>query len=224
MRKGVQSRGRAWFGAALCACALALLPAAVIAASGDDEAFQMLEEQKLVTAASKRPQPVSETPSIVTVITSAEIRAHGYRTLGEALQWVRGLYTRYDRNYTYLGVRGVQRPGDYNNKVLLTIDGHTMNSPIYGDAAFGRELGLDMECVKRIEVVRGPGSALYGSNAVLAVVNVVTRQVSRAPLETGVSAGSLGERRAFASLASTPPGGPRLTIAGSWSDMDGADA
>ena len=64
-----------------------------------------------VTGAAKRPQPLSETPSAVTVITAEEIRAHGYHTLGEALRWVRGVFVTYDRNYTYVGVRGLQRPG-----------------------------------------------------------------------------------------------------------------
>jgi len=193
-------------------------------ARAEDEAFQMLREEQTVTVASKRPQPISESPSLVTVITAQEIRTQGYRTLGEALQWVRGLYTRYDRNYTYLGVRGVQRPGDYNNKVLLTLDGHTLNSPIYGDAAFGRELGLDMERVERIEVIRGPGSALYGTNAVLAVINVVTREAHALPgFETGASAGSFGERRAWVSLARAPVGRPQLALSGSWTDVRGAE-
>jgi len=188
-----------------------------------DDPFQMIEERRVVNAASKRPEPVSETPSIVTVITAAEIRAHGYRTLAEALQWVRGFYTRYDRDYTYVGVRGLQRPGDYNNKVLLTIDGHTMNTPIYGDAAFGSELGLDMESVERLEIIRGPGSALYGSNAVLAVVNVVTRPARASlPVETGGSVGSLGERRAYLDLASARRDLPHVSLTGSWSDADGA--
>jgi iron complex outermembrane receptor protein len=207
---------------------LLLLTAALAVAAApawcEDDAFQMLREEQYVTAASKRPQPMSETPSIVTVITAMEIRSLGYRTLGEALQWVRGLYTRYDRNYTFLGVRGVQRPGDYNNKVLLTIDGHTMNSPIYGDAAFGRELGLDLERVERIEVIRGPGSALYGSNAVLAVVNVVTRGAGAGSgFETGASAGSFGERRAWASIATARPDRPQVALTGSWTDIRGAD-
>lgn len=217
--------GNPWKAAGLAAVVAIVLsgtsltaPAAEVA----DDPFRLLQEQSEVMAASRRPQPMSETPSIVSVITAAEIRTHGYRTLGEALQWVRGLYTRYDRNYVYLGVRGVQRPGDYNNKVLLTIDGHTMNSPIYGDAAFGPELGLDMESVKRIEIIRGPGSALYGSNAVLAVVNVVTWQApASAPLQAGGGAGSFGERRAWLALASGRPGLPQLTLNGSWSGARG---
>lgn len=215
-----QARAAAEYLAAAAAC---LLVSAVPAWSEDD-AFRMLREEQYVTAASKRPQPMSETPSIVTVITAMEIRSHGYRTLGEALQWVRGIYPRNDRNYTYLGVRGLQRPGDYNNKVLLTIDGHTMNSPIYGDAAFGRELGLDLERVERIEVIRGPGSALYGSNAVLAVVNVVTRDAGAgSAFETGAGAGSFGERRAYVSIARARPDRPHLALSGSWIDSRGAD-
>jgi outer membrane receptor for ferrienterochelin and colicin len=202
---GSTGRTRASLAAACRRLALPLAALAALAAAparGEDEAFQVLREEQMVTAASKRPQPMSETPSIVTVITAEEIRTQGYRTLGEALQTVRGLYARYDRNYTYLGVRGVQRPGDYNNKVLLTLDGHTLNSPIYGDASFGRELGLDLERVERIEVIRGPGSALYGSNAVLAVVNVVTREPQASPaIETAASAGTFGERRGYLSLA-----------------------
>ncbi|HEV8481189.1 MAG TPA: Plug domain-containing protein, partial [Candidatus Eisenbacteria bacterium] len=138
------------------------------------EAFDLLAQEQVVTA-NKRPIPLAETPSSVTVIPAAEIRAMGYRTLAEALQYVRGLYVSSDRNYSYLGVRGIRRPGDYNDKVLVTLDGHTMNGSAFGDAAIGRELGLDMENVERIEIVRGPGSTLYGSNAVFAVINVITR-------------------------------------------------
>src|SRR5947208_14354882 len=102
---------------------------------------------------SARPLPRS-------VITAEEIRTHGYATVAEALVWVRGLFVTYDRSYSYVGVRGLLRPGDYNNKVLLAIDGHTLNGYVYGDGLFGNELGLDLENVERIEVVRGPGSAL----------------------------------------------------------------
>jgi len=175
-----------------------------------DDAFSLVREQ-MVTGVSRRPLPLSETPSSVTVIPAAEISAMGYRTLGEALRWVRGLFVTDDRNYTFLGVRGLQRPGDYNNKILLTLDGHSLNGAVYGDAAIGPELGLDLEQVERIEVVRGPGSTFYGSYAALAVVNVVTRRPHGEPgarfdLRAG-GAGQLIER------AHRPPPGPAR---GSW--------
>ncbi|HKQ56741.1 MAG TPA: TonB-dependent receptor [Candidatus Eisenbacteria bacterium] len=193
-------------------------------ARAEDDPFSLVREEQTVTGAAKRPQPLSETPSAVTVITAEEIRVNGYHTLADALRWVRGVYVTYDRNYSYVGVRGLQRPGDYNNKVLLTLDGHAMNGNVFGDGLFGGELGLDMETIERIEVVRGPGSALYGSNAVLAVVNVVTRRPSR---ENGVTlsgrAGGHHEGRAFASMASSRPGRPEWALSGSWLSAAGAD-
>jgi outer membrane receptor for ferrienterochelin and colicin len=193
------------------------------AAEPADDAFSLMREQT-VTGVNKRPLPLSETPSSVTVIPAAEIRAMGYQTLGDALHWVRGVFVTYDRNYTYVGVRGLQRPGDYNNKILLTLDGHTLNGAVYGDAAFGPELGLDLEQVERIEVVRGPGSTFYGSYAALAVVNVVTRHPcseSRARLD--LRAGGAGEWRGRASVASAVPSGPEWTAALSWLQAQGPD-
>lgn len=215
-----------WRGAARASviAAVVLLAAPPSPARAEDDPFSLLREEQTITGAAKRPQPLSETPSAVTVITAEEIRANGYHTLGEALRWVRGVFVTYDRNYTYVGVRGLQRPGDYNNKVLLTLDGHSLNGSVYADGLFGTELGLDMETVERIEVVRGPGSALYGTNAVLAVVNVVTRRPSR---ESGVTvsgwAGGEREGRAFASIASSRPGRPEWSVAGSWLRARGAD-
>jgi outer membrane receptor protein involved in Fe transport len=194
------------------------------ATPAEDEAFSLVHEEQLVVGAAKRAQPLSETPSAVSVITSSEIRAMGYHTLGEALQWVRGLFVTNDHNYTYLGIRGLLRPGDYNVRVLLTIDGHATNGAIFGDAAFGAELGLDMELVERVEVVRGPGSALYGSNAVLAVVNVVTRRPQNDDgIAVGGRTGALGDRRVYLSAATARPGRPAARLHASWTRTRGAD-
>ncbi len=193
------------------------------AAEPDDAAFSLLREQ-MVTGVSKRPLPLSETPSSVTVIPAAEIRAMGYQTLGDALRWVRGVFVTYDRTYTNVGVRGLQRPGDFNNKLLLTINGHTMNGSVYGDALIGPELGLDMEEVERIEIARGPGSALYGSYAVLAVVNVVTRQPRSDPgTRVDVRAGGANEWRTHASIASARPGRAEWRASVSWLEARGRE-
>jgi outer membrane receptor protein involved in Fe transport len=193
------------------------------ATSPADDGFALLREQT-VTGVSKRPLPLSETPSSVTVIPATEIRAMGYQTLGDALRWVRGLFVTSDRNYTYVGVRGLQRPGDYNNKILLSIDGHTLNGSVYGDAAFGLELGLDLEQVERIEVVRGPGSTLYGGYAALAVVNVVTRHPRSEPgARLDLRAGGSGEWRGRAAVASSRPGGPEWSAGLSWLQAHGPD-
>lgn len=217
------SRNRVIIGTLIGALLATASQAPASAAESDDDAFSLMREQ-MVTGVSKRPLPLSETPSSVTVITAAEINAMGYQTLGEALRWVRGLFVTYDRNYTYLGVRGLQRSGDYSNKVLLTLDGHAMNGAVYGDAAFGNELGLDLERVERIEVVRGPGSALYGSYAALAVVNVVTRSSRSEPgARFDLRAGGADEWRGHASMASAVRGGPEWSASLSWLQASGPD-
>jgi outer membrane receptor for ferrienterochelin and colicins len=128
-----------------------------------------------VYAASKFVQDVAHAPASVSIITAGEIRTHGYRTLADALRSVRGFYVTYDRNYSYLGVRGFSRPGDFNSRVLLLVNGHRLNDNIFEQALLGTESPLDIALVERIEVIRGPSSSLYGTSAFLAVVNVITR-------------------------------------------------
>jgi iron complex outermembrane receptor protein len=131
---------------------------------------------RTVYSASKRTQTLAEAPASVTIITSDEIRKYGYRTLADILRSVRGFYTTYDRNYEYLGVRGFGRTGDYNSRVLLMVDGHRINDNIYDTATIGTEFILDVDLIDRVEIVRGPASALYGSNAFFGVINVITRR------------------------------------------------
>lgn len=127
-----------------------------------------------VSTASKFPQVAREAPASITVITAEEMRRFGYRTLADALRGVRGFYSTYDRNYAYLGMRGFARPGDYNTRVLLLIDGHRVNDGVYDMAAMGTDFLLDVSLIERIEVIRGPGSSLYGTNALFGVINVIT--------------------------------------------------
>ncbi len=129
-----------------------------------------------VYSASMHLQPSGDAPSSVTVITAAEIEQQGYRSLADILRTVRSFYVTYDRNYSSLGVRGFERPGDYNTRILLLVDGHRMNDNVYDEATIGTEFPIDIDMIQRVEIVRGPASSLYGSNALFAVINVVTRQ------------------------------------------------
>ena len=86
-----------------------------------------------------------------------------------------GFYTSNDRNYPYLGTRGFGRPSDYNNRILLLVDGQTLNDQVWGQAMVGADFPLDLDAIERIEVVRGPSSALYGTSAMFAVVNIITK-------------------------------------------------
>ncbi len=158
---------------------LLIMPSLALA-QGPSEDLTSLSIEELarvkVTSASRHSQDALVAPSAVTVITAEAIAQNGWRTLAEALASVRGLYIAYDRNYTYLGVRGFQRPGDYNDRILLLINGHRLNDNVYGSAFIGTEFPLDLDLIDRIEVVRGPSSSLYGTNAVFGVVNVITRK------------------------------------------------
>ncbi len=129
-----------------------------------------------VYGASKHEQKTSEAPSSVTIITAADIQHYGYRTLSDVLRSVRGFYSTYDRNYNYTGVRGFGRPGDYNSRLLLLIDGHRVNDNIYSSANVGTESLVDLDLVERIEIIRGPGSSLYGTGAFFGVINVITKR------------------------------------------------
>ncbi len=128
-----------------------------------------------VYSASKHLQSAESAPSSVTVITADQIQENGYRTLADVLRTVRGFFVAYDRNYSSLGVRGFARPGDYNTRILLLVDGHRLNDNVYDGALIGTEFPIDVELIQRIEIVRGPASSLYGSNALFAVINIITR-------------------------------------------------
>jgi iron complex outermembrane receptor protein len=129
-----------------------------------------------VYGASKHLQSAGDAPSSVTVITAEEIQQHGYRTLADILQTVRGFFVTYDRNYSSVGVRGFARPGDFNTRVLLLVDGHRLNDNVYDEAMIGTEFPIDIDLIQRIEIIRGPVSSLYGSNAFFAVINIITRR------------------------------------------------
>ncbi len=128
-----------------------------------------------VTSASKFPQKVTEAPSSVTIITADQIRKYGYRTLADILKSVKGIFVSNDKNYSYLGIRGFGRTGDYNNRFLLLVDGYRMNDNIVDQANIGHDFILDADLISRVEVVPGPSSSLYGGNAFLGIINVITK-------------------------------------------------
>jgi len=72
-------------------------------------------------------------------------------------------------------VRGFARPGDYNSRILLLVDGNRLNDAVYDTASIGTEFPLDVDLIERVEFVAGPGSSIYGSNAFFGVINVITR-------------------------------------------------
>jgi len=132
-----------------------------------------------VWGASKYNQKVTDAPASITIVTADEIKRYGYRTLADVLRNVPGFYVTSDRNYSYLGVRGFGRPGDYNSRILLLIDGHRTNDNIFDEALIGTEFPVDIDLIDRVEVIRGPNSSLYVASAFLGVINIVTKPIRK---------------------------------------------
>ena len=129
-----------------------------------------------VYGASGFKQKVTEAPASITIITSEQILKYGYRTLADILRNVSGFHVTYDRNYSYLGVRGFGLPGQYNNSIALLIDGHRLNDNIFDGATIGTEFPLDIDLIDRVEIIRGPNSSLYVASAFLGVINIITKR------------------------------------------------
>lgn len=158
--------------------ATALLFATVGAAQSSDRLGEISLDSLLntrISTASKYLQTSAEAAASVTLLSGDEIRQLGYANLQEVLESIPGMYVSNDRNYPYLGTRGFGRPTDYNNRILVLVDGHTLNEQVFGGAPVGSDLPINLEIVERVEVVRGPGSALYGTSAMFAVINIVTK-------------------------------------------------
>jgi iron complex outermembrane receptor protein len=154
--------------------------------------LEQLAAADVVFAAARRNQTLREAAAWVTVVNAADIRRQGFRTLGEILHSLPSFYLVDDRNYSYVGVRGFGRPGDYNTRILLLVDGLRLNDNIYDMAPVGHDFLVPVELIERVEIVRGPAAALYGNSAFFAVVNVITRRPRAIGGEAQVAAASAG--------------------------------
>ncbi len=184
----------------------------------------MTVEVASVYGASRYEQQVTEAPASVSIVSADDIKKYGYRTLADALRSVRGISVSYDRNYAYLGVRGFNRPGDLNTGVLLLVDGHRINDNIYESAPIGTEFPVDVDLIDRIEVIRGPSSSLYGTNAFFGVVNILTKR----PGDLGGTqvSGAAGSSETFngrVSYGKEYPTGLGVLLSASFMHSDGAD-
>jgi iron complex outermembrane receptor protein len=162
------------------------LQSAFALANGHDT-MELLEQENHVFAAARYVQAIEQTPANVTVIGREQIKRFGYRTIHEALASLPGVYNA-SSQWPALGVRGIAVPGDFGSRILYLVNGMPMYEATYG--GFFIEY-LDIESIDRIEFIKGAGSALYGSGAVQAVVNLITKSgVGAAGNTVSLEAGS----------------------------------
>lgn len=141
---------------------------------GEVKLFGEDESEIHVKAATKTDIPISKAPGSVTVITHQQIRESGARTVPDVVQMVAGLNIRWNPMLQTMDIRGFGS-NPFTSRVLLMVDGVPFNSGDKG--GFPQQPSLDffaLQNVKRLEIVRGPGSALYGENAYWGVLNIVT--------------------------------------------------
>ena len=155
----------------------ALLPVAAHAGGGrnpfrePDESEFFAFDQKLVTVATRFAQSPKKAPNVVTVIDAQQIRERGYRTISDAFRDLPGAYVwTAQEGRKLVALRGVVSAD--NNKILLLVDGVPLYDGVYTHAWIDDYLPLHH--VRQIELIEGPGSAIYGTNAFAGVINVVT--------------------------------------------------
>jgi nicotinamide mononucleotide transporter PnuC len=142
--------------------------------------------------------------------------------IGDVLKTLSSFYVTNDRNYSYVGIRGFERGGDYNSRVLLLLNGLRTNDNVSNQAYIAEEFSVDVDLIERVEVIRGPSSAIYGSNAFFAVINVVTRPGSSfAGTEIATTAASFGTYSGRGSYGHSFANGLDLVASGTYSDGKG---
>ncbi len=171
-------------------------PAPEPAPGADDQVgyFYGLEqelEKIRVVSASQQEEPLRDTPVPVTVITAEMIRAIGARNLKDVLiTYVPGFTSVEDHNELNVAMRGIY--GSSQQKILILLDGHRLNSRAYSSA--NPDFSISLDKVRQIEVLRGPGSSLYGNVALAAVINLVTKRGKDAEgVSAHLSAGDYGQ-------------------------------
>ncbi|MEI6208172.1 MAG: TonB-dependent receptor [Desulfuromonadales bacterium] len=200
------------------------VPAAAQDEQGSLDSLEQLmnTEVTTVTGASKYQQEITDAPASITIISADDIRKGGYRTLADVLDSVRGFYTTYNRGYSFIGLRGFSPLGDYGTRLLVLVDGHRLNDAVYEQAPLGSDFPVDIDLIERVEVIRGPGSSLYGSNALLGVINVITR--AGKDIKGGELSSSGGSFNAWTGRATGGgrfPNGVDLLFSGSYRDSAG---
>lgn len=145
--------------------------------AGLEEEFAFFAAEDVVYGAAKHVQKITEAPSTVSVLTDEDIERLGILSLPELLKNIAGVeMAMVNPTFTYVGIRGFSTRG---NLMLVLVDGREVNIEFLGMPLWNG-LPVTIHDVKKIEIIKGPGSALYGANAFSGVVNIITKNAKEA--------------------------------------------
>ena len=127
-----------------------------------------------VTTVSKEPEQVWRTPAAIYVVTQEDIRRSGATSIPEALRLIPGVQvSRINEDHWAVGIRGFA--DQFSKSMLVLIDGRSLYTPLFAGVYWALQDGIMLEDVERIEVIRGPGGTIWGTNAVNGVINIITK-------------------------------------------------
>lgn len=202
------------------------LPDAEDAFIGDStELFDMEFEDLVnlqVTTASKTAEKAIEAPAVLSVIHATDIEAYGANSLGEILERVTGAFltSSFQLQNNFLSFRG-DPASEFNNHLLILIDGRPARESISNGTNFSIYNSFPIESIQRIEIIRGPGSVLYGTCAYMGVINIITRSGEGNKLRANAGYGMfqtlrMGASGSYAKKDLEIQGGANLKIAKGW--------
>jgi iron complex outermembrane receptor protein len=184
---------------------LILTAAASVPALAGDDAFEFYKEEAQVVTASRRAEPAWRAPAAVDVVTAEDIKAYGFKEIWDALRYRVGMDVvagrSLDGNRALVSARGFDN--EFVAEMQVLVDGRSVYSPLLG-GVYWQSLPVQLQDIERIEIVRGPNAALYGSNAALGVINIITRKPAAQP---GAQASAYGGSRGAHDAAAAAQGG-----------------
>ena len=160
---------------------------------------QLMDMEVEIATGTKK--TLSKAPAAVTLITANDLKKTGATNVIEALEGVPGVHVRYNRSFytPFIHIRGTS-----TNQVMLMVNGQSLRSVIspWPQDVFWK--GMSVNAVERVEIIRGPGSALYGSQASAGVVNIITKTANDIEeSEAGLRVGSFDTQSVFGQYGTT---------------------
>lgn len=198
----------------------ALLISPQLFGQSEESEFELaFGDEDFISIATGRSKAISKAPAVASIITAEEIERSGARTIDEILESVPGLHVssssaRFSPVYSIRGIRS-----DKNPQVLVLVNGVATTNLFFGNRGFLS--AMPVHAVSRVEIIRGPGSAVYGADAVAGVINIITKKAEEYDgLSTGVRFAEFNEKDFWVSFGKTEGLDVAFTLQASQTDGD----